>query len=181
MTGYHQFLLRAALLPFLLLALLLKSGYSQTGTKPPDRMKMLNAFNGTWHGEMEVVTEKKKSKYKLSHTSQKVAGGWGVMLSEVAIIPAAGKYQAARVFSYSAVGDTTYMYTVDSNGETWFYKGVWSTTKKLILKSTGGTVETPVEKTISYSFLSPKEYQFQSITKATGKEDEIVEMNMRKE
>ena len=141
-------------------------------------MKMLTAFNGEWKGEMVTVAEKKKIKYKLSHTSAKIAGGWGVQLTEVAMIPEKGKYQAARIFSYSATGDTTYMYTIDSNGETWFFKGIWESTKKLLLTSTGQKDGKQIDKIISYHFLSPKEYELKSITKAEGKPDEIVEIKM---
>ena len=108
---------------------------SQPTNKPPDRMKMLSAFNGEWKGEMVTEVEKKKIKYKLSHTSLKIAGGWGVQLNEVAMIPGKGKFQAARIFSYSEGGDTTYMYSIDSDGATWFYKGVWESNKKLLFRA----------------------------------------------
>lgn len=162
-----------SLAPILLLA--------QPTNRPPDRLKMLNAFNGDWKGEMVTIVEKKKIKYKLTHTSQKIAGGWGVQLSEVAMIPQQGKYQAARIFSQSATGDTTYMYTVDSKGHTWFYTGVWEGHKKLLLKTSGNEGEKKVNKTISYSFVSPRLYEFKSITQIEGVEDEIVEMKMEKE
>jgi len=154
---------------------------AQPTNKPPDRMKMLNAFNGEWKGEMVTVEGKKKIKYKLSHTSQKIAGGWGVQLSEVAMIPEKGKYQAARIFSNSSTGDTTYMYTIDSYGETWMYKGVWVTNKHLLVKAVGDNNGVMVSKTISYSFLSPKEYEYKSITQSEGVEDEIVEMKMARQ
>lgn len=144
-------------------------------------MKMLNAFNGEWKGEMISFVEKKKIKYKLTHTSLKIAGGWGVQLNEVAMIPSKGKFQAARIFSNSETGDTTYMYTVDSDGGTWFYTGVWETSKKLLLKSSVMKDGKKVDKTISYIFLSPKEYDFKSITSTEGKEDEIVEMKMERQ
>lgn len=169
---------RLLLCLFGMLIFILPQATAQTTNKPPDRMKMLTAFNGEWKGEMVTVVEKKKIKYKLSHTSSKIAGGWGVQLTEVAMIPEKGKYQAARIFSYSAAGDTTYMYTIDSNGETWFFKGIWESTKKLLLTSTGQKDGKPIEKTISYHFLSPKEYELKSITKTEGKPDDIVEIKM---
>jgi hypothetical protein len=154
---------------------------AQATNRPPDRMKMLNAFNGEWKGEMVAMIEKKKVKYKLSHTSQKIAGGWGVLLSEVAMIPEKGKYQAARTFSYSTTGDTTFMYTVDSDGETHFFKGIWESTRRLLLKTSGESHGKHLEKTISYTFVSPKEYNYKCITVVEGKEDDIVEMKMMKE
>jgi len=154
---------------------------SQAVTRPPDRMKMLTAFNGEWKGEMVTIVEKKKIKYKLSHTSLKVAGGWGVQLNEVAMIPGKGKYQAVRVFSYGNASDTTFMYTVDSDGETWFYKGVWESNKKLLLKTSDMKDGKKVDKIISYTFLSPKEYDLKSITQIEGKEDDIVEVKMARQ
>ncbi len=151
---------------------------AQQANKPPDRMKMLTAFNGEWKGEMVTVVAKKKIKYKLSHTSEKIAGGWGVQLSEVAMIPEKGKYQAARIFSYSPTNDTTFMYTIDNYGDTWFFKGVWETNKKLLLKATMDKSGKQTNKTISYSFISPKEYDFKSVTQADSIPDEIVEMKM---
>ena len=150
----------------------------QQANKPPDRMKMLAAFNGEWKGEMVTVVGKKKIKYKLSHTSEKIAGGWGIQLSEVAMIPEKGKYQAARIFSYSPTSDTTLMYTIDNYGYTWFFKGVWETNKKLLLKATMDKAGKQTNKTISYSFISPKEYEFTSVTKADSIPDEIVDMKM---
>src|SRR5688500_5358401 len=114
-----------AFIVILMICLCLEKTYSQTSYKAPDRMKMLNAFSGEWKGEMVNIINKKKIKYKMSHTSSKVAGGWGFQLSEIAMIPEKGKYQACRIFSYSETGDTTYMYTVDNLGATWFYTGVW--------------------------------------------------------
>ena len=151
---------------------------SQTTNKPPDRMKMLAAFNGEWKGEMVTMVEKKKIKYKLSHTSEKIAGGWGIQLTEVAMIPEKGKYLAARIFSYSSNSDTTFMYTIDNFGETWFFTGIWETNKKLILKSTMENKGKKIEKAISYQFLNPKEYDYKSITRTEGSPDEIVEMKM---
>jgi hypothetical protein len=141
-------------------------------------MKMLAAFNGEWKGEMVTVTDKKKLKYKMSHTSEKVAGGWGIQLNETAMIPEKGKYQAARIFSYSSEGDTTYMYTVDNLGETWFFKGIWETNKKLFLRSTMEVKGKKTEKAITYSFLNPKSYEYKCITKADSIPDQIVEMKM---
>lgn len=154
------------------------SSKAQTQNKPPDRMKMLAAFNGSWKGEMVNEIDKKKVKYKLSHTSEKIAGGWGIQLTEVAMIPEKGKYMAARIFSYSSTSDTTYMYTVDNFGETWFFKGIWESSKKLILKSNIEMKGKKVEKSISYQFLNPKEYDYKSITRVEGSPDEIVEMKM---
>lgn len=144
-------------------------------------MKMLAAFNGEWKGEMVTISEKKKIKYKLSHTSEKIAGGWGIQLTEVAVIPEKGKYIAARIFSYSPNSDTTFMYTIDNFGETWFFTGIWETNKKLILKSTTESNGKKIEKAISYQFLNPKEYDYKSITRTEGSPDEIVEMKMAKQ
>jgi hypothetical protein len=127
---------------------------------------------------MVTVIEKKKIKYKLSHTSEKIAGGWGIQLSEVAMIPEKGKYMAARIFSNSPTSDTTYMYTIDNYGETWFFKGIWETNRKLILKATMNKSGKQTEKAISYSFINPKEYEFKSITRTDSIPDEIVEMKM---
>lgn len=151
---------------------------SQVQNKPPDRMKMLAAFNGAWKGEMVTVIEKKKIKYKLSHTSEKIAGGWGIQLTEIAMIPEKGKYQAARIFSYSNTSDSTYMYTVDNFGDTWFFIGTWESTKKLVLKSSLEIKGKLVEREITYQFVNPKQYEYKSITRAAGTPDELVEMTM---
>jgi hypothetical protein len=153
---------------------------SQTQNKPPDRMKMLAAFNGEWAGEMVLITGKKTTKYKLSHISEKIAGGWGIQLTEVAVIPEKGKYQAAKIFSYSSTGDSTFMYVIDNFGETRFFTGAWETNKKLVLRSkieVGGKVN---EKEIIYQFINPKQYDYKSITRVTGNPDELVEMNMKR-
>ena len=154
---------------------------SQTANKPPDRMKFLAAFNGEWKGEMVIQKEKKKVKYKMSHTSEKIAGGWGIQLSEVAMIPDKGKYQVARIFSVSSVNDTTYMYAVDNFGDTRFYEGVWETNKKLLLKTIETKEGKQLNNTITYTFLSPKIYEYRSITHIEGLEDEIVEMKMERQ
>ena len=155
---------------------------SQVQNKPPDRMKMLAAFNGEWKGEMVRDVAKKKVKYKLSHTSEKIAGGWGIQINEVAIIPETkGKYIAARIFSYNSSGDSTFMYTVDNLGETWFYTGTWETPKKLVLKSKLDVKGKLLVREITYQFMNPKQYNYKSITKVEGAPDEVVEMTMQRE
>ncbi|HMT28444.1 MAG TPA: DUF1579 family protein [Bacteroidia bacterium] len=180
-SGSPQLRFKNALLLIVSFLLISSHAYSQNQNKPPDRMKMLTAFNGEWKGEMVTMVEKKKIKYKLSHTSEKIAGGWGIQLTEVAMIPEKGKYQAARIFSYSSTSDTTYMYTVDNFGETWFFTGIWETNKKLILKSTMESKGKKIEKAISYLFLNPKEYEYKSISRTEGSPDEIVEMKMMRQ
>jgi hypothetical protein len=73
------------------------------------------------------------------------------------------------------------MYTIDSNGETWFYTGIWDGTKRLVLKTSDKESGNTVSKTIHYTFVSPKQYAFKSITRFEGKEDEIVEMIMERQ
>ena len=144
-------------------------------------MKMLAAFNGAWYGEMVKNVDNKTIKYKLSHTSEKIAGGWGIQLTETAIIPEKGKYQSARIFSYSSSSDTTFMYLVDNFGETWFFTGTWETNKKLVLKSQMELKGKLTEKQITYLFLNPKKYDYTSITRIPGTPDEVVEMTMNRE
>jgi len=165
---------------FLIIYCCMEKSFSQTSYKAPDRMKMLNAFSGEWKGEMVNVINKKKIKYKITHTSSKVAGGWGFQLLEIAMIPEKGKYQACRIFSYSETGDTTYMYTVDNLGATWFYTGVWENNKKLVLHAAGETNGKKTGKHITYQFISPKEYEYKSVTTIEGSSEEIVEMKMFK-
>ncbi len=149
--------------------------------KPPDRMKMLTAFNGEWKGEMTKKIEKKTVRYKLSHNSEKVAGGWGIQITEIAMIPDKGKYQSAKIFSCSSVSDSTYMYTIDNFGETWFFIGTWETNKKLVLRSKMEVKGKATEKEITYQFVNPKQYDYKSITRIEGSPDELVEMTMKRE
>jgi hypothetical protein len=72
------------------------------------------------------------------------------------------------------------MYTVDNLGATWFYKGVWENNKKLVLHASGETNGKKTGKHIIYQFISPKEYEFKSVTTTEGIDDEIVEMKMFK-
>ena len=157
------------------------SSQSQGQYKPPDRMKMLAAFNGEWKGEMVTRVEKKTTRYKLSHNSAKIAGGWGIQITEVAMIPDKGKYQSAKIFSCSSVSDSTYMYTIDNFGETWFYIGTWETNKKLVLRSKMDMKGKTTEKEITYNFINPKQYDYKSITKISGSPDETVEMSMQRQ
>ena len=143
-------------------------------------MKMLGAFNGEWKGEMEIKQAKKTVKYKLTHTSEKIVAGWGIQITELAMIPDKGKYQAAKIFSSSSVSDSTYMYSIDNFGETWFYIGTWETNKKLVLRSKMDLNGKVTEKEITYTFLNPKQYNYRSITKIAGTPDETVEMSMSK-
>jgi len=154
---------------------------SQTQNKPPDRMKMLAAFNGEWKGEMVKVVDSKTLKYKLAHTSEKIAGGWGIQLNEKANIPEKGNYLATRIFSYSSASDSTFMYTIDNFGETWFFTGTWESSKKLVLKSQMELNGKIIEKLIIYQFLNTREYNFKSITRIAGSPDEFVEMIMKRE
>jgi hypothetical protein len=166
---------------FINLFLLISSPFianAQVANKAPDRMKMLTAFNGEWKGEMVNIIEKKKIKYKLSHTSEKIAGGWGIQLNEIAMIPDKGKYVATRIFSYSPTGDTTYMYTIDNFGQTFFYTGVWETPKRLLLKNSREIDGKKTDRIISYYFQSPKEYDYSSVIKSEGKTDEVLELKM---
>jgi hypothetical protein len=154
---------------------------SQGQYKPPDRMKMLTAFNGEWKGEMVKKNDKKTVRYKLSHNSEKLAGGWGIQITEIAMIPEKGKYQSAKIFSCSSISDSTYMYTIDNFGETWFFTGIWETNKKLVLHSRMDVKGKTTEKEITYQFVNPKQYDYKSITKVTGSPDEVVEMTMQRE
>lgn len=174
--------LRAILMVFMICMLSFPfKSISQGQYKPPDRMKMLTAFNGEWKGEMVTKIDKKTTRYKLSHNSAKVAGGWGIQITEVAMIPEKGKYQSAKIFSCSSVSDSTYMYTIDNFGETWFFIGTWETNKKLILRSKMDLKGKLTEKEITYTFINPKQYDYKSITKVAGSPDETVEMTMLRE
>lgn len=155
---------------------------SQAVNRPPERMKMLLAFNGEWKGEMAEVRNGKKVKTKISHTSAKVAAGWGVMVQESAIIPDFGKYVSARIFSYSAAGDTTYMYVVDNRGNTWFYTGTWKTTRRLELESLTDLPDgKKLKKTVKYDFISLKEYEYRFLSAIGDSVISTVEMSMKKQ
>ena len=52
-------LFQFTLLVLAVLVLTLTPVLSQTTNKPPDRMKMLAAFNGSWYGEMVKNTDNK--------------------------------------------------------------------------------------------------------------------------
>lgn len=158
------------------------AAFSQAVNRPPERMKMLLAFNGEWKGEMAEVRNGKKVKTKISHTSTKVASGWGVMVQESAMIPDFGKYVSARIFSYSATGDTTYMYVVDNRGYTWFYTGTWKSTRKLELESYSELPEgKKLKKTVKYDFISLKEYEYRFMSAIGDSVISTVEMSMKKQ
>lgn len=145
-------------------------------------MKMLLAFNGEWKGEMAEVRNGKKVKTKISHTSTKVAAGWGVMVQESAMIPEFGKYVSARIFSYSATGDTTYMYVVDNRGDTWFYTGTWKSTRKLELESQTDLPDgKKLKKTVKYDFINLKEYEYRFMSAIGDSIISTVEMSMKKQ
>jgi hypothetical protein len=155
---------------------------SQSVNRPPERMKMLLAFNGEWKGEMAEVRNGKKVKTKITHTSSKVAAGWGVMVQESAMIPDFGKYVSARIFSYSATGDTTYMYVVDNRGDTWFYTGTWKSTRKLELESMTDLPEgKKLKKTVKYDFTNLKEYEYRFTSAIGDSVISTVEMSMKKQ
>ena len=151
---------------------------AQSVNRPPDRMKMLSAFNGDWKGEMVEVVNKKKIKTKIAHTSLKVAGGWGVQISESANLPDKTKYTSVKVFSYSPSGDTTYMYVVDNRGATYFYTGTWKGNKHLELSC---SVSDTVKKRVLYDFHTMREYDYKYTTLIRDSVADVVEMSMKKE
>lgn len=149
---------------------------------PPDRMKMLSAFNGEWKGEFAELKNKKKIKTKIAHTSEKVAGGWGVQISETANLPDKGRYMSVKIFSYSLTGDTTYMYVVDNQGATDFYKGIWKSPKHLELNcSVSDTTGTEINKNVSYDFKSMREYDYRNTSMKGDSIQSEIEMNMKKQ
>ncbi|MBL7928383.1 MAG: DUF1579 family protein [Bacteroidia bacterium] len=155
---------------------------SQSVNRPPERMKMLLAFNGEWKGELAEVRNGKKVKTKISHTSAKIAAGWGVMVQESAMIPEFGKYVSARIFSYSSSGDTTYMYVVDNRGDTWFYTGTWKSTRKLELESLTDLPDgRKQKKSVKYDFISLKEYEYRFMSAIGDSVISTVEMSMKKQ
>ncbi|MFI5219512.1 MAG: hypothetical protein ACHQNT_08475 [Bacteroidia bacterium] len=160
----------------------IQSPVSAQVNRPPDRMKMLSAFNGEWKGEMVEMQNKKKIKTKIAHTSMKVAGGWGVQISEAANLPDKTKYVSVKIFSYSPTGDTTYMYVVDNKGATYFYTGTWKGTKHLDLKFMAMDDKgKDVKKEVSYDFLSMREYNYKFTTTIGDSLANVVEMNMKKQ
>ncbi len=170
-AGYFLF---AFLIPFF--------SYAQTMNHPPDRMKMLSAFNGEWKGEYAEQKKGKKVKTKISHVSEKVAGGWAVQISETANLPDKGKYMAVKIFSYSSVGDTTYMYVVDNQGATYFYTGVWKGNKHLVLSNTSpGENGKILKKEVSYEFKNMREYEYKYISTAGDSVESVIEMSMKKQ
>lgn len=158
------------------------SAKAQTLNRPPDRMKMLSAFNGEWKGELAEIVKGKKVKTKVMHTSMKVAGGWGVQVSETATMPDKSKLLSVRMFSYSNSGDTTYMYVVDNRGNTFFYTGSWKGSKHLDLRcSTNDVAGKVVKKEITYDFKNMREYDYKYISMVADSVDTVIEMNMKKE
>lgn len=150
--------------------------------RPPDRMKMLSAFNGEWKGEMIEMKDKKKIKTKIVHNSMKVAGGWGVQISEAANLPDKTKYVSVKIFSYSATGDTTYMYVVDNKGATYFYTGTWKGTKHLDLKFIAMDEKGKnIKKEVRYDFLSMREYNYKFTSTIGDSITNVIEMNMKKQ
>jgi len=151
---------------------------AQFTNRPPDRMKMLSAFNGEWKGEMVEVVNKKKIKTKIAHTSMKVAGGWGVQINEAANLPDKTKYMSVKVFSYSPSGDTTYMYVVDNRGATYFFTGTWKGNKHLELAC---GVNDTIKKLVYYDFHTMREYDYKYTTLVRDSVANVVEMSMKKE
>lgn len=155
---------------------------AQSLNRPPDRMKMLSAFNGEWKGEMVEIVNKKKIKTKIAHTSMKVAGGWGVQVSESANMPDKTKYMSVKIFSYSHSGDTTYMYVVDNRGDTYLYTGTWKGNKHLDLSfNTINQQGKAIKKAVSYDFKTMREYDYKFITLIDDSVANVIEMNMKKE
>ena len=155
---------------------------AQSMNRPPDRMKMLSAFNGEWKGEMTEIKNKKKIKTKISHISQKVAGGWAVQIAEAANLPDKGKYMSVKIFSYSNAGDTIYMYVVDNQGATYFYTGTWKGNKHLDLScSATNDKGKSVKKEVTYDFKTMREYEYKYISTAGDSVEAIIEMSMKKQ
>ncbi len=183
-TGFFQSAMKKKYL-YLLIAIITCSVIlvrAQSSHRPPERMKLLSAFNGEWKGEMAEMKNGKKIKTKISHQSMKVAGGWGVQVTETASIPNEEKYQSVRVFSYSPGGDYTYMYVVDNRGETFFYTGNWTGNKTLILKCAfENNSRQTIKKEVQYQFKTLREYDYKYITSVGDSIDKIIEMNMKKE
>lgn len=157
-------------------------GEAQSLNRPPERMKMLSAFNGEWKGEMVEMVNKKKIKTKIAHNSIKVAGGWGVQVSESANLPDKTKYMAAKIFSYSPSGDTTYMYVVDNKGATYFYTGIWRGNKHLELScSITNDRGRAVKKDVTYDFKTMREYNYKYVSAVGDSVETVIEMNMLKQ
>lgn len=155
---------------------------AQTSNQPPERMKMLAAFNGTWKGEMIEMINGKKVKTKISHTSMKVASGWAVQVSETANLPDKSKYTSVKIFSYSPSGDTTYMYVVDNKGATYFYTGTWRGTRHLDLTwSSKSSDDKMLRKEIAYDFKNMREYDYKYTSAKGDSVEKVIEMNMLKE
>ncbi|HKR06436.1 MAG TPA: DUF1579 family protein [Bacteroidia bacterium] len=171
---FGGYLLIAFLVPFL--------SFSQTMNRPPDRMKMLSAFSGEWKGEFSELRKGKKTRTKISHISEKVAGGWAVQVSESANLPDKGKYMSVKIFSYSNAGDTTYMYIVDNLGATYFYTGTWKGNKHLDL--TSNTIDEKgkaLKKEVSYDFKNMREYEYKYISSIGDSVESVIEMSMKKQ
>ena len=116
------------------------------------------------------------------HTSMKVAGGWGVQISEAANLPDRTKYMSVKIFSYSASGDTIYMYVVDNRGATYFYTGTWKGNKHLDLScNVSDTSSRPVKKMVTYNFSTMREYEYKYTTLVGDSVIDVVEMSMKKE
>jgi hypothetical protein len=171
---FAECLLLILLIPFLC--------SSQSMNRPPDRMKMLSAFTGEWKGELSELKNGKKVKTKISHVSEKVAGGWAVQIAETANLPDKGKYMSVKIFSYSNAGDTTYMYVVDNLGATYFYLGTWKGNKHLDLNcSTLNDKGKTVKKEVSYDFKNMREYDYKYVSSVGDSVESVIEMNMKKQ
>lgn len=171
---FGEYLLLMLLIPFLC--------SSQSMNRPPDRMKMLSAFSGEWKGEFSELRKGKKTRTKISHISEKVAGGWAVQVAESANLPDKGKYMAVKVFSYSNAGDTTYMYVVDNQGATYFYTGIWKGNKHLVLNCASMNENgKTLKKEVSYDFKNMREYEYKYISSIGDSVESVIEMSMKKQ
>ena len=149
---------------------------------PPDRMKMLSAFNGEWKGQISEMKNKKRIKTKISHISEKVAGGWAVQIAETANFPDKGKYMSVKIFSYSNSGDTTYMYVVDNQGTTYFYTGTWKGNKHLDLSCSAVNYKGKnVKNRVTYDFENMREYTYKYISSVSDTVETEIVMEMKKQ
>lgn len=181
---FNQPLMKSKHLAALLIFVFIQTGVNaqQNLNHPPDRMKLLSAFNGEWKGEIAEIKNGKKLKTKISHISEKVAGGWAVQIAETANMPDIGKYLSVKIFSYSNAADTTYMYVVDNRGATYFYKGTWKANKHIDLRCiTTNDKGKTVKKEVTYDFKNMREYDYKYFSTVGDSVESAIEMNMKKQ
>jgi hypothetical protein len=93
------------------------SAFSQEG-KPqiPDAVKKGEVWIGKWSGSMTMNMDGKTYKPQATWTFRKVAGGFGILLEEVAKDPKLGEMLSTDLMGYDPYDQKIHVYTVDNMG-----------------------------------------------------------------